>query len=127
VAEFFSFGTNDLHATTMGLSATTPAASCPITWTRRKPLYSRADPFQFTRYKGVGMLSAGALEQGRKTRPKLKIGHLRRAWRRCGQREFAIKSHGTTSVLLRSACPCAFGGQLKLIVEEKQAKEKEGK
>jgi pyruvate,orthophosphate dikinase len=31
-AQFFSFGTNDLTQTTWGSRATTPAASCPTTW-----------------------------------------------------------------------------------------------
>ena len=51
-----------------------PAASCPNTWTKRKAAIFKEDPFQTLDVEGVGMLIKWAIAQGRKTRPKLKIG-----------------------------------------------------
>ncbi|MEO6332134.1 MAG: pyruvate, phosphate dikinase, partial [Gemmatimonadaceae bacterium] len=70
-AEFFSFGTNDLTQTTYGLSRDDAG--------RFLPSYVEAgifpeDPFQVLDPDGVGRLIRIAVEEGRATRPKIKLG-----------------------------------------------------
>jgi len=70
-AEFFSFGTNDLTQTTMGLSRDD--------YTKFSPRYEdlkifKADPFGVLDQEGVGRLVQMAVELGRKTRPDLEVG-----------------------------------------------------
>jgi pyruvate, orthophosphate dikinase len=74
VAEFFSFGTNDLTQTTMGLSRDDAGRFLPDYVDEKKAGVFAADPFQSLDIKGVGMLMRWGIEQGRKTRSKLKIG-----------------------------------------------------
>jgi pyruvate,orthophosphate dikinase len=74
VAEFFSFGTNDLTQTTMGLSRDDAGRFLPDYVDEKKAGIFAADPFQSLDTKGVGMLMRWGIERGRKTRPKLKIG-----------------------------------------------------
>jgi pyruvate, orthophosphate dikinase len=74
VAEFFSFGTNDLTQTTMGLSRDDAGRFLPEYVDERKAGIFKADPFQTLDTEGVGMLVKWAIKQGRKTRPKLKVG-----------------------------------------------------
>jgi pyruvate,orthophosphate dikinase len=74
VAEFFSFGTNDLTQTTMGLSRDDAGRFLPDYVDEKKAGVFAADPFQSLDQKGVGMLMRWGIERGRKTRPKLKIG-----------------------------------------------------
>jgi pyruvate, orthophosphate dikinase len=74
VAEFFSFGTNDLTQTTMGLSRDDAGRFLPEYVDEHKAGIFKADPFQTLDVEGVGMLVKWAIEKGRKTRPKLKIG-----------------------------------------------------
>ena len=74
VAEFFSFGTNDLTQTTMGLSRDDAGRFLPDYVDEKKAGVFAADPFQSLDTKGVGMLMRWGIEQGRKTRPKLKVG-----------------------------------------------------
>jgi len=74
VAEFFSYGTNDLTQTTMGLSRDDAGRFLPDYVDEKKAGVFAADPFQSLDTKGVGMLMRWGLEKGRKTRPKLKIG-----------------------------------------------------
>jgi pyruvate,orthophosphate dikinase len=71
VAEFFSFGTNDLTQTTFGLSRDDAG--------RFLPAYVEmgivpADPFQILDQGGVGKLVRMGIELGRKTRKDLKVG-----------------------------------------------------
>jgi pyruvate, orthophosphate dikinase len=70
-AEFFSFGTNDLTQTTLGISRD-DAASFLGPYTARGILPS--DPFVTLDTEGVGELVRIAAERGRKTRPGLKLG-----------------------------------------------------
>jgi len=74
VAEFFSFGTNDLTQTTMGLSRDDAGRFLPDYVDEKKAAVFHGDPFQTLDIKGVGMLMRWAIEKGRETRPKLKVG-----------------------------------------------------
>jgi pyruvate, orthophosphate dikinase len=74
VAEFFSFGTNDLTQTTMGLSRDDAGRFLPDYVDEKKAGIFKDDPFQSLDQQGVGMLIRWAIERGRSTRPKLKIG-----------------------------------------------------
>jgi pyruvate,orthophosphate dikinase len=74
VAEFFSFGTNDLTQTTMGLSRDDAGRFLPDYVDEKKAGVFAGDPFQTLDVKGVGMLMKWGIEHGRKTNPKLKVG-----------------------------------------------------
>ena len=74
VAEFFSFGTNDLTQTVMGLSRDDAGRFLPDYVDEKKAGIFPADPFQTLDLPGVGMLIKWAIDRGRKTKPKLKIG-----------------------------------------------------
>ncbi|MEX0602651.1 MAG: putative PEP-binding protein, partial [Bacteroidota bacterium] len=71
VAEFFSFGTNDLTQTTLGVSRD-DAARFLIPYVE-KEIYSK-DPFEVIDRSGVGALMKVAVERGRVTRPAIKLG-----------------------------------------------------
>ena len=70
-AEFFSFGTNDLTQTTLGLSRDDCAALIEIY--KNKGIYEK-DPFASLDQEGVGELITIAAERGRATRKTLKLG-----------------------------------------------------
>ena len=70
-AEFFSFGTNDLTQTTLGLSR--DDAGMFLNEYLAKGVIAR-DPFVSLDIPGVGELIRIAAERGRKTREKLKLG-----------------------------------------------------
>jgi len=70
-AEFFSFGTNDLTQTTLGLSRDDAASF--IGDYREQGIFEY-DPFVRLDREGVGELVEIAAERGRKTRPGLKLG-----------------------------------------------------
>jgi pyruvate, orthophosphate dikinase len=74
VAEFFSFGTNDLTQTTMGLSRDDAGRFLPDYVDEKKAGVFKGDPFQTLDTKGVGMLMQWGIEKGRETRAKLKVG-----------------------------------------------------
>lgn len=74
IAEFFSFGTNDLTQTVMGLSRDDAGRFLPDYVDEKKTGIFAADPFQTLDIAGVGMLMKWAIEKGRRTNPKLKIG-----------------------------------------------------
>ena len=74
VAEFFSFGTNDLTQTTMGLSRDDAGRFLPDYVDEKKAGIFRADPFQSLDTKGVGLLMRWGIDKGRETRAKLKVG-----------------------------------------------------
>jgi pyruvate, orthophosphate dikinase len=74
VAEFFSFGTNDLTQTTMGLSRDDAGRFLPDYVDEKKAGVFDGDPFQTLDIKGVGMLVQWGIEKGRSTRAKLKVG-----------------------------------------------------
>ncbi len=70
-AEFFSFGTNDLTQTTLGISRD-DAASFLGRYVQQGLL--EHDPFVTLDQEGVGELVALAAERGRATRPDIKLG-----------------------------------------------------
>ena len=74
VAEFFSFGTNDLTQTTMGLSRDDAGRFLPDYVDEKKAGIFKDDPFQSLDVQGVGMLIKWGIERGRSTNPKLKVG-----------------------------------------------------
>ena len=74
VAEFFSFGTNDLTQTVMGLSRDDAGRFLPDYVDEKKAGIFKEDPFQTLDVAGVGLLMKWAIQRGRRTRPKLKIG-----------------------------------------------------
>jgi pyruvate,orthophosphate dikinase len=74
VAEFFSFGTNDLTQTTMGLSRDDAGRFLPDYVDEKKAGIFKDDPFQSLDVEGVGMLIKWGIERGRSTNPKLKVG-----------------------------------------------------
>ncbi len=74
VAEFFSFGTNDLTQMTMGLSRDDAGRFLPDYVDKAKAGIFKDDPFQSLDQEGVGMLMKWAIEKGRKARKGLKIG-----------------------------------------------------
>ena len=71
VAEFFSFGTNDLTQMTFGFSRD-DVNSIVHTYVEEKIL--KADPFNTIDQKGVGQLVKMGVERGRETRENLKCG-----------------------------------------------------
>jgi pyruvate,orthophosphate dikinase len=71
VAEFFSYGTNDLTQMTFGFSRDDIGAFVPD-YIEKKILTD--DPFQTVDVEAVGELIALGIERGRATRPKLKVG-----------------------------------------------------
>jgi pyruvate,orthophosphate dikinase len=71
VAEFFSFGTNDLTQTTLGLSRDDSASFLPQYL--KHEIFAQ-DPFQTLDQVGVGGLMRTAVEKGRSVRRDLKIG-----------------------------------------------------
>jgi len=74
VAEFFSFGTNDLTQMGMGLSRDDAGRFLPDYVDEKKAGVFPSDPFQSLDVHGVGKLMLWCIERGRATRPKLKIG-----------------------------------------------------
>jgi pyruvate,orthophosphate dikinase len=126
VAEFFSFGTNDLTQTTMGLSRDDAGRFLPDYVDEKKAGIFSTDPFQSLDVKGVGMLMRWGIEQGRKTRPKLKVGI-------CGEHggdADSVKFCHRLGMNYVSASPfrvpIARLAAAQVVVEERQAKKKKG-
>ncbi|OYY66386.1 pyruvate, phosphate dikinase [Sphingomonas sp. 28-62-11] len=71
VGEFFSFGTNDLTQTALGVSR--DDAGRFLTTYVDKGIYA-TDPFVSLDIEGVGELIQIAVERGRRTRPDIKLG-----------------------------------------------------
>ena len=74
VAQFFSFGTNDLTQMTMGLSRDDAGRFLPDYVNANKAAIFEEDPFQSLDQVGVGTLVFIAIDQGREVNPKLKVG-----------------------------------------------------
>jgi pyruvate,orthophosphate dikinase len=73
VAEFFSFGTNDLTQTTFGISRDDSAHFLPDYLADPRGLL-KVDPFARLDVSGVGELVRIACERGRAARPTIKLG-----------------------------------------------------
>ena len=71
VAEFFSFGTNDLTQMTFGFSR--DDAPKFLKFYKENGLI-KTDPFEVLDQEGVGQLVRMGVEKGRATRPELKVG-----------------------------------------------------
>jgi pyruvate,orthophosphate dikinase len=72
LAEFFSFGTNDLTQMTFGYSRDDAERNFLITYVEQKILPK--NPFQTIDREGVGKLMQMAVNDGRSTRPSLEVG-----------------------------------------------------
>jgi pyruvate,orthophosphate dikinase len=72
VAQFFSFGTNDLTQTTFGISRDDAESGFLMDYMQQRIL--KDNPFATIDAKGVGKLMRIAVEAGRETRPGLEIG-----------------------------------------------------
>jgi pyruvate,orthophosphate dikinase len=72
VAEFFSFGTNDLTQMTFGYSRDDAEAGFLLDYVEQGVLPQ--NPFQTIDQEGVGQLMKMATERGRATRPDLEVG-----------------------------------------------------
>jgi pyruvate,orthophosphate dikinase len=70
-AEFFSFGTNDLTQTCLGMSRDDSGSFLPP-YTELEIV--KKNPFATIDQTGVGQLMQMAVEKGRKTRPHIKLG-----------------------------------------------------
>jgi len=70
-AEFFSFGTNDLTQTTLGMSRDDSGSFLPH---YQELEIVKSNPFATIDQSGVGSLMEIAVERGRKTRPHIKLG-----------------------------------------------------
>ena len=113
-AEFFSFGTNDLTQTTLGISRD-DAASFLGPYTQKGIL--PADPFVTIDQEGVGEL----VRDRRRARPpdaaRHQARHLRRAWRRPGLGALLRRGRARLRLLLalpradRAACRRAGGAR----------------
>ncbi|MDP2955087.1 MAG: pyruvate, phosphate dikinase, partial [Longimicrobiales bacterium] len=72
VAEFFSFGTNDLTQTTFGISRDDAEQGFLVEYLRRGVLAK--NPFETIDAEGVGRLMQWAVERGKAVRPDLEVG-----------------------------------------------------
>jgi pyruvate,orthophosphate dikinase len=70
-AQFFSFGTNDLTQTTLGMSRDDSGSFLPQ---YQELEIVKRNPFEAIDQAGVGQLMQIAIEKGRKTRPDIKLG-----------------------------------------------------
>ena len=70
-AQFFSFGTNDLTQTTLGMSRDDAGKFLPY---YNKLEITKGNPFASIDQPGVGRLMKLAIEGGRETRPDIKLG-----------------------------------------------------
>ena len=70
-AEFFSFGTNDLTQTTMGMSRDDSGSFLPA---YQESEIVKSNPFASIDQTGVGQLMEIAITKGRSTRPNIKLG-----------------------------------------------------
>ena len=104
VADFFSFGTNDLTQMTFGFSRDDVEGRMMDAYLELGLL--PRNPFEVVDFDGVGELVRLGTERGRATRPSLKVGRLRRARGRSGlHRPLLSRPGSTTSAARRSGSP----------------------
>lgn len=72
IAQFFSFGTNDLTQTTFGISRDDAESGFLVEYQQRNIL--EENPFASIDENGVGKLMKIGVDLGRKTRPELEVG-----------------------------------------------------
>ena len=104
-AQFFSFGTNDLTQTCLGMSRD-DSGSFLAPYQEAEII--KKNPFASIDQAGVGQLMKIAVEKGRSTRPGHQARHLRRTRRRPGQREVLPSHRADLRELLalpRARCP----------------------
>ncbi len=127
VAEFFSFGTNDLTQTTMGLSRDDAGRFLPDYLNEDKAAIFPTDPFVTLDRSGVGMLVEWGIVRGRSTRPKLKIGICgehggdAESVRFCHQQKMDYVSASPFRV------PIARLAAAQAVIEEQAARRRKGK
>ncbi|MGD0841457.1 MAG: pyruvate, phosphate dikinase [Candidatus Acidiferrales bacterium] len=127
VAEFFSFGTNDLTQTTMGLSRDDAGRFLPDYVDEKKAGIFKADPFQSLDIEGVGLLIEWAITRGRKTRPKLKVGICGEHGGDADSVKFCHKVGMNYVSASPFRVPIARLAAAQAVIEEKAAKKKSGK
>jgi pyruvate,orthophosphate dikinase len=102
VAEFFSFGTNDLTQMTFGYSRDdVKRASCPTTSSRS---ILPVDPFQSLDQTGVGQLVEMGVEKGRATNARSSSASAASTAATRSVVDFCHTSGSTTSAARPSAC-----------------------
>ena len=107
-AEFFSFGTNDLTQTTLGLSR--DDAGMFLNEYLNKGVIAR-DPFVSIDVDGVGELIRIAADTRPQDTQQSQARHLRRAWRRSGLHPLLSRHRFGLCFLLTISCAGgAFGG-----------------
>jgi pyruvate,orthophosphate dikinase len=127
VAEFFSFGTNDLTQTVMGLSRDDAGRFLPDYVDEKKAGIFKADPFQSLDIEGVGLLIQWAIDHGRKTRPKLKVGICGEHGGDADSVKFCHKAGMNYVSASPFRVPIARLAAAQAVIEEKAAKKKSGK
>ena len=103
-AEFFSFGTNDLTQTTFGISRDDINNFLPA---YLKLGIFKQDPFATLDQTGVGQLVKLRRGEGPQNPAQPQDRHLRRAWRRSGERQVLPQDRPELRLLL--ALPAAHG------------------
>jgi pyruvate,orthophosphate dikinase len=123
-AEFFSFGTNDLTQTCLGMSRDDSGS---FLGPYQELEIVKRNPFATIDQGGVGQLIDVAVEKGRKTRPNIKLGI-------CGEHggdpdsvKFCHRAGLTYVSCSPYRVPVARLAAAQAMVEEEQAKKKKGK
>ena len=123
-AEFFSFGTNDLTQTTLGLSRDDSGKFLPLYV--EKGIYV-AEPFQKLDINGVGKLIQMATTDGRNTRKGLKVGICGEHGGEPSSVEFCHKVGLDYVSCSPYRVPIARLAAAQAVIKEKAAKEKASK
>jgi pyruvate,orthophosphate dikinase len=123
-AEFFSFGTNDLTQTCLGMSRDDSGS---FLGPYQELEIVKKNPFATIDQAGVGQLVQTAVEKGNKTRPGIKLGI-------CGEHggdpdsvKFCHRAGLTYVSCSPFRVPVARLAAAQAVVEEKQAAKKKGK